>query len=125
MTAERMIAMVEAYFAAVDAERLPDILALLAEDCVFSVPTHGVVLRGHAEISGMFTQLWANHAAVRHHGFRHVPGEGRIASQFQVENTEADGSVTRKSNCNFFDVAERQFTAVAVYMAGENTLRGG
>ena len=118
--------MVARYFAAVDGEHLEEILALLTLDCVFSVETHGVRLHGHEEISGMFQRLWSNHAAVRHHDFHYVsdPANGRVSVQFQVENTEVDGSVTRKSNCNFFDVVGARFSKVAVYMAGENTLKG-
>ncbi len=124
MTAEDLITRVERYFAAVDAEDLPRVLATLSEDCVFSVETHGVVLNGHAEISGMFHRLWHNHSAVKHHTFTHVPdpANGRIASQFKVENTELDGHVTHKSNCNFFECRDGRFARVAVYMAGANTL---
>lgn len=124
MPAKQQIALVEAYFAAVDAEDLPGVLATLAPDCVFTVETHGVRLQWHKEISSMFRRLWANHRAVRHHAFVHVPDpEGsRIASRFQVENTEMSGEVTRKSNCNFFEIRDGTFEAVAVYMAGPNTL---
>lgn len=124
MTSDEQIALVERYFTAVDAEDLPGLLNTLSPNCVFTVETHGVRLDGHAEISGMFSRLWNDHKAVRHHGFTHVPDPvgGRIASRFQVENTELDGSLTRKSNCNFFDIEGDRFTTVAVYMAGPNTL---
>ena len=124
MQVEDQITLVERYFAAVDAEDLPGILATLSAECVFTVETHGVRLLGHDEISGMFHRLWGNHRAVRHYDFAHVasPATGRIASQFKVENTEMDGSVVHKSNCNFFDFAQGKFSAVAVYMAGSNTL---
>lgn len=129
MQAEEQIALVEAYFAAVDGEDLPGVLDTLAEDCIFTVETHGVRLHGHDEISDMLHRLWQNHRAVRHHAFVHVPDPagGRIASRFQVENTELDGGLTHKSNCNFFEIANGKFRAVAVYMAGANTLnrRGG
>lgn len=126
MQAEDQIALVERYFAAVDAQDLPGILATLAPDCVFSVETHGVRLCGADEISGMFHRLWGNHRAVRHHAFTHVPdpATGRIASRFKVENTEPDGTLVHKSNCNFFEIAEGRFRTVAVYMAGANTLQG-
>jgi ketosteroid isomerase-like protein len=126
MGADEQIDLVERYFAAVDGEDLPGVRAVLAPDCVFTVETHGVRLEGHDEISGMFHRLWGNHAAVRHHAFVHVPDPsgGRIASRFAVENTESDGSVTRKSNCNFFEISQGKFRAVAVYMAGPNTLDG-
>lgn len=124
MTSEDQIALVERYFNAVDHEDLGVLLATLSPDCVFTVETHGVRLVGHDAISGMFRRLWDSHKAVRHHAFTHVPDPagGRIASRFRVENTEHDGSLTRKSNCNFFELAGEQFSAVAVYMAGPNTL---
>ncbi len=122
--ADRAKEMVKAYFAGVDQERLGDVLALLTDDCVFSVETHGVRLEGHAQIAGMFRRLWANHRAVRHRDFRFVAHGPRIAVQFLVENVEKDGSLTHKSNCNFFDVAGDKFTRIAVYMAGPNTLKG-
>ena len=116
--------LVERYFAAVDGEDLGGVLATLASDCVFTVETHGLRLVGHDEIAGMFRRLWANHAAVRHSDFLHVaaPQSGRIATRFQVQNTEHDGSLTHKSNCNFFEIKNGVFTAIAVYMAGPNTL---
>ena len=114
--------MVDRYFAAVDAEDWDIIRALLTPACVFRVETHGKELRGHAHIETMFRNLWANHNAVSHHSFRYVCEGARVSVQFQVENTELDGSVTRKSNCNFFDVEGTQFGRVSVYMAGENTL---
>lgn len=124
MQAEEQIALVEAYFAAVDNEDLPGVLATLTDDCVFTVETHGVRLQGHDEISGMLRRLWKNHKTVRHHAFVHVPDPvgSRIASQFQVENTELDGQLTGKSNCNFFEIENGRFRSVAVYMAGANTL---
>ena len=124
MTSEEQIALVEHYFTAVDAEDLPALLATLSPDCVFTVETHGVRLQGCAEISGMFERLWRDHNAVRHHAFTHVPDPtgGRIASRFQVENTELDGSLTRKTNCNFFELNGERFSSIAVYMAGPNTL---
>ncbi|MEE4118502.1 MAG: nuclear transport factor 2 family protein [Paracoccaceae bacterium] len=126
MTREEQIALVERYFTAVDGEDETALLATLTEDCVFTVETHGVRLHGHAEIADTFRRLWAEHAAVRHHRFTHVPAPdgGRIAARFAVENTEHDGALTRKSNCNFFEIAGARFSAVAVYMAGPNTLKG-
>ena len=127
MRADEQITLVETYFAAVDAEDLPGVLATLTESCIFTVETHGIRLHGHGQISGMFRRLWDSHRAVRHHAFVHVPDPegGRIASRFHVENTELDGRLTRKSNCNFFDIEGGKFRAVAVYMAGANTLESG
>jgi ketosteroid isomerase-like protein len=125
MTRDEQIALVTRYFDAVDGENLPGLLETLAPDCVFSVETHGARLEGHGEISAMFTRLWADHASVCHHEFTHVPDPetGRIASRFTVRNTEHDGSLTHKSNCNFFETEDGRFTTVRVYMAGPNTLK--
>ncbi len=124
MTEDELIDLVQVYFAAVDGEDLPAVLATLSPDCIFTVETHGVRLEGHDEITGMFRRLWASHAAVRHDGFTFVPSAatGRIAAQFQVTNTLKDGGLVHKSNCNFFQTHDGVFENVAVYMAGENTL---
>lgn len=122
--ANQQIALVEKYFSAVDEEDLNGILATITSDCVFTVETHGVRLTGAGEITEMFNRLWDNHNAVRHYDFRYVPDPpgDRVAAQFQVENTEHDGSHTHKSNCNIFDVREGRFSQIAVYMTGANTL---
>lgn len=124
MNRDAQIALVQRYFKAVDTEDLPAILDTLSGDCVFTVETHGVRLEGREAISNMFRRLWANHRAVRHHAFVCVtdPEHARVAARFQVENTETDGSLTRKSNCNFFEMRDGRFSAIAVYMAGQNTL---
>ena len=81
-------------------------------------------MSGHHELRGMYQRLWTNHAAMVHDQMTFVPSaaNGRIAAQFRVVNTEHDGSTTFRSNCNFFTVQGDRFSAVAVYMAGENTL---
>lgn len=127
MTRDELIALVEKYFGAVDGEDFGVLTDVLTADCVFSVETHGIELTGIDAIEGMFRKLWDDHKAVQHKDFTHVPDEqgGRIASQFTVVNTEHDGSLTYKSNCNFFEVRGTQFSKVAVYMAGANTLHEG
>lgn len=127
MTRQDQIDLVARYFAGVDAQDLDTVLETLTPDVVFTVPTHGVRVTGHDGVAGMLTRLWRNHAAVRHTDFTHLcdPEAGRIAARFRVENTEHDGSVTTKFNCNFFDLRGDRFSAVAVYMAGDNTLDHG
>lgn len=124
MERDELVALVARYFGAVDGEDFDTLAAVMTEDCVFSVETHGVELRGTAAIETMFRKLWADHAAVQHKDFTHVPAaeDGRIASRFTVVNTEHDGSKTYKSNCNFFELRGDRFSRVAVYMAGANTL---
>ena len=124
MQRAKMVELVELYFAAVDTENFDALRALLGEDCVFSVETHDVALRGTDAIAGMFDRLWKDHAGVRHQDFKHVsdPEENRIASRFTVVNTEHDGTLTYKSNCNFFELVGDRFSRISVYMAGANTL---
>ncbi len=119
-----MFDLVRRYFEAVDGEDFAAVASTLTEDCVFTVETHAIRLEGLDEIREMFVRLWADHAAVRHYDFVHVaaPGDGRIATRFSVVNTRLDGSLIHKSNCNFFEIRDRRFSRVAVYMAGENTL---
>lgn len=119
-----MIDLVRRYFTAVDAEDFAAIAATLADDCVFSVETHSVRLRGLAEIEGMFRRLWEDHEAVEHKDFTYVadPEASRVAAQFAVVNTHHEGAPTHKSNCNFFRIRDGRFSHVAIYMAGENTL---
>ena len=117
--------LVTAYFKGVDDQDIDLILGTLDEDCVFAVETHGVRLGGHAEITGMFERLWADHISVLHDRFHFVDADnGRdIAVRFHVTNTLHDGSLVHKSNCNFFTVNNGKFNSVRVYMSGENTLR--
>ncbi|MDP7603359.1 MAG: nuclear transport factor 2 family protein [Alphaproteobacteria bacterium] len=124
MTQHEMIELVKRYFHGVDNTKFEAIAETLTDDCVFSVETHGVKLQGVAEIEGMFLRLWASFAAVKHQDFIYVadPGQGRIAARFAVVNTHHDGSLTNKSNCNFFELRDGRFSRIAVYMAGENTL---
>ena len=125
MTDDELISLVQEYFAGVDGEDLNKVLSTLTEDCRFSVETHNVELTGHEEIKGMLKRLWRNHSAVRHQAFPFVPfaEQGRVAAQFKVTNTLRDGSEAHKSNCNFFVLRGDRFDSVAVYMAGENTLK--
>jgi len=124
MTRDELIGLVETYFGAVDGENFDTLREVLTADCIFSVETHGIELSGIDAIEGMFRKLWADHASVQHKDFTHFPdvADSRIASRFTVVNTEHDGSLTYKSNCNFFETRGNQFSTVAVYMAGANTL---
>lgn len=72
----------------------------------------------------MLQRLWISHKAVRHYDFVFVPDPDlcRIAACFKVANTGHEGSVTRNSSCNFFEMCGEQFLAVSVYVAGANTL---
>ena len=124
MTEEKMIALVSKYFRGWGQQNFNIVAATLSEDCVFTVETHGVKLHGLEQIASMFSRLWANHKAIEYKDFSFVasPDGNRIAAQFTVASTELDGSLTTRSNCNFFRIQDDKFTHIAVYMAGTNTL---
>lgn len=124
MTREQMIDLVKRYFRGVDDMDFDAVAGTLDAECVFTVETHGARFLGHAEVERMLRRLWDDHAAVSHRDFTYVPDpeEGRIAARFSVVNTDHDGNQAHKSNCNFFEIRDRRFSRIAVYMAGENTL---
>lgn len=113
------------YFRGVDEQDINAILETLHSDCVFSVETHQVELKGHAHIAKMFERLWSDHISVLHDQFHFVDaGNGTdIAVRFKVTNTCHDNRLVMKSNCNFFTVKGSSFDSIRVYMSGENTLK--
>ncbi len=120
-----LIELAETYFAAVDAKDMAGALRWLAPDCVFTIETGQVTHQGRdTGIQGMFERLFERYAEIWHGDFRHTidAANGRIASQFNVRNTEPSGTVHTKRNCNFFTVENGLFTRISVYMSGENTL---
>ncbi|MSQ56747.1 MAG: nuclear transport factor 2 family protein [Limnohabitans sp.] len=119
-----LIATSEAYFDAVDRIHLNNVLSFFNQDAVFTIATHQQIYKGRDDqIKTMFERLFARYAKVWHGNFRHVASESnRVASQFTVKNTAFDGSVSFKSNCNFFYLRDGKFSEVFVYMTGENSL---
>ena len=124
MGRDELVALVERYFASVDGEDFDILRSTLTDNCIFTVETHGIELNGIDAIASMFDRLWSDHASVHHTDFTHVsdPNGDRIASRFTVVNTELNGDLTYKSNCNFFEVDGDRFSRISVYMAGSNTL---
>jgi len=125
MTKPELIALVERYFAAVDAKDIEGTLAACAADCCITVETAGVQHRGRdGEIREMFERLFERFDTIWHGDFHHVADEqtGTIASQFLVRNLAPDGARQEKHNCNFFWAENGEFSAISVYMSGTNTL---
>lgn len=125
MTGPEMEALVERYFAAIDGQDRAGLAAVLAEDCVLTIETHGITKTGRDAVIAIFEGRWGSGTTVRHHGFTHTasPEAGRIASQFTVSYVHADGSTDEKSNANVFSLRDGVFSGIAVYMAGANTIR--
>ena len=124
MTEAALVALVERYFAAVDRMDLAATLACFEPDATFTIATFDVTYAGRDDgIRGMFERLNQRYAKVWHGGFDHVAqAPDRVASRFRVENTLADGSLRVKNNYNFFRVRDGRFSAVQVYMSGDNSL---
>jgi len=131
LSREELISLVvDDYFGKTDGEtsdpsRLDAVLETMQPDVTFTIPTHDVHHEGRdTGVRMMFERLYKEHAVVWHGDFHHVVDVDAqwIASQFTVRNTEFDGSVTEKHNCNFFEVVDGKFSRVWVYMQGANTL---
>jgi ketosteroid isomerase-like protein len=125
MNADRMVQLVEQYFAAVDRKDIGGVLAFFVPDAVFTVATFDTVYRGReVEIRGMFDRLFDRYPGVWHGDFTHVvQPPALVATRFRVENTTAAGDKIRKNNCNFFRFRGELFDDVRVYMSGDNALR--
>lgn len=122
--ANLMKGLVLSYFTGVDTKNFKEIKATLNENCRLTVATHDIELKGYHEIETMFLNLWNNHLKVEHTDFKFMTDveNNKIAAQFKVINTELDGQIQRKSNCNFFVIKDNKFEMITIYMAGKNTL---
>ena len=121
----QLMALVETYFAAVDRKDVVGTLACFAPAARFSIANHGVFYDGRdTEVKGMYERLNERYAQVWHGAFTHTVDVAaqRIASRFRVENITHQGEKLIKNNCNFFELKEGLFSAVFVYMSGENSL---
>jgi len=120
----KMKSLVLTYFEGVDSRDFEKIKQTLDQNCRLTVETHGIELIGIAPIKLMFLNLWRDHLYVLHKDFKFVEDtmNNKISTQFNVINTQRDGKIVKKSNCNFFIVSKNKFKEINIYMAGENTL---
>ena len=123
--ATRLVALAQAYFAAVDRMDLQATLACFTTDARFTIATFDTVYEGRdGAIRQMFDRLNTRYASVWHGNFDHVAqAPDRVASRFRVENRTVDGQLLVKNNCNFFRLRDDLFCEVFVYMSGDNSLR--
>jgi ketosteroid isomerase-like protein len=122
----QLVAVAERYFSAVDRKDVEGTLTFFAPQAQFAIPNHGIFYEGReVEIRGMYERLNERYAKVWHGNFTHTVDvtAQRIASRFRVENITHEGEKLVKNNCNFFELKDGMFTAVYVYMAGDNSLR--
>jgi len=126
LSASQLVALVEGYFSAVDRKDVEGTLICFAANAQFAIANHDVFYEGREiQIRGMYDRLNERYAKVWHGDFKHTVDVAaqRIASRFRVENITHEGDKLVKNNCNFFELKDGLFTAVYVYMAGENSLR--
>ena len=126
LSASQLVALAEGYFSAVDRKDVEGTLICFAANAQFVIANHGVFYEGREiQIRGMYDRLNERYAKVWHGDFTHTVDVAaqRIASRFRVENITHEGEKLVKNNCNFFELKDGLFTAVYVYMAGENSLR--
>jgi ketosteroid isomerase-like protein len=125
LEAAQLVTLIETYFSAVDRKDVDGTLACFAPDARFAIANHGVSYKGRElQIRGMYERLNERYAKVWHGDFTHTVdlAAQRVASRFRVENITHKGEKLVKNNCNFFEVRDGLFTAVYVYMTGENSL---
>ena len=122
---DKLVALAQAYFAAVDRMDLRATLACFTPDACFTIASFGTAYAGRdSAIRQMFERLNTRYASVWHGNFDHVAqAPDRIASRFRVENRTFDGQLLVKNNCNFFRLRGDLFCEVFVYMSGDNSLR--
>lgn len=124
MTDEQLTALATRFFAALDARDAQALAATLAEDCIFSIETHGITHNGRQAICDLFSSRWEGTVHAVHHDFTHTPSAiaGRIACQFTATYSGPDAP-SPKSNANVFTMADGRITKVSVYMAGANSIK--
>ena len=112
------------YFANVDAKNLSAALDCFQDEALFCVQTSFTRHAGKSEIERMFIDFFGAYETIVHKDFVCTVDEanGRIAASFTAELTEADGTVMRLYNTNFWRMRDGKFQEVYVYMSGANVL---
>ena len=126
LTRERLAALPDTYFKAVDAKDVDAIMAHFADDATLIVQTDHAVFDGADEIRRMFTDFCDGSVSIFHEIKNIViePAAGKIATEQSYIGELSDGTKNDMHNCNFFDVnADGQFTRVIIWMAGTNPLK--
>ena len=126
LTRDRLAALPDTYFKAVDAKDVDAIMAHFADDATLTVQTDHAVFDGADEIRRMFTEFCDNSVSIFHEIKNIViePAAGKIATEQSYIGELSDGTKNDMHNCNFFDVnADGQFARVIIWMAGTNPLK--
>ena len=126
LSRERLAALPDSYFKAVDAMDVDAILSHFAEDATLTVQTDHRTFTGADEIRRMFTDFTDASVSIFHELKNIVvePQAGKVATEQSYIGELKDGTRNDMHNCNFFDVgADGRFTRVIIWMAGTNPLK--
>jgi ketosteroid isomerase-like protein len=123
LTATQMIAIVEAYFDAVDRNDLDGLLVAMAPDCLMEYKTQGVQYIGRdtgirtyfAERNAKVLQSW-------HGNMAHTVDvtAGRIATRFDLRRTDKGTPEQTGDNLNLFQFEGRRIKRISVWRGEAN-----
>lgn len=116
---------VEAYFAALDARCLDQVLSFFNVDAVFTVQSAYIVCQGRdTGIRRMFEQYLATYPSGLHTDFEHIvdSASAAVSSRFRVELTHVDGHHETKHSVNHWYFRGGLFERVYVWISGANVL---
>lgn len=126
LSRDRLAALPDSYFKAVDAMDVDAILSHFADDATLTVQTDHVTFSGSDEIRRMFVDFVGNSVSIFHEIKNIVvePAAGKVATEQSYIGELRDGTRNEMHNCNFFDVGpEGTFTRVIIWMAGASPLK--
>ncbi len=108
------------YFAAMDDRRLDEMLACLAEDCVFTIyPAGDRAVGRESGIRDLFESAYATYPKMWHGNFEWVVDEAaqRVAGNFDVRLVKDDGETIEMRNGKFFSVEDGRFSELNLYLS--------
>ena len=126
LTRDRLAALPDSYFKAVDAMDVDAILSHFDDDATLTVQTDHMTFSGADEIRRMFVDFVGNSVSIFHEIKNIVvePEAGKVATEQSYIGELRDGTRNDMHNCNFFDVnPQGKFTRVIIWMAGTNPLK--
>ena len=118
---------VVAYFRALDARHLHEVLDYFNADAVFTVQSAYIECRGRDEIEAMFEHYLATYASGLHTDFEHIVDHAHasISSRFRVELETTDGRRETRHSVNHWYFDGDRFQRVYVWISGESVLGAG
>ncbi|MDP6708291.1 MAG: nuclear transport factor 2 family protein [Alphaproteobacteria bacterium] len=123
---QELIDLVETqYFARMDEKRLDEMLAAVAEDCVFTIYPAGDVAAGRdSGIRDLFQTAFETYPEMWHGNFEWVVDEAgqRLAASFDVRLVDRAGKETVMRNGKFFSVSDGKLAALNLYLSTSDAI---